>query len=1066
MSGKYTQQTRHLLVSTPLGKDVLLLKSFTGHEGISQLFQFNLDVASEQEDLPMQDLLGKNITFAVRFPDAEKLRHFNGYVSKFSQTGREGDFVTYKLEVVPWLWFLTKTTDCRIFQNKTVPQMVETIFQDLGFSDFENQLSGSYQPWEYCVQYRETAYAFVCRMMEQEGIYFYFKHDNGKHTLVMGDSPAAHSALAETPSLKFNRHGGGESPDPHTVSEWNRTIEVRSGKLALNDYFFETPNSSLLSAVDSQFQVGGNAALELYDYPGEYEKSSQGETYARLRMEEEEVGHDLIDGAGNALMMSPGFRFDLTDHPRAKENDSYVITQMSHSGQSDAVFGDTGGGQAYTNSFTCIPLSVPFRPARQTPKPTIRGTQTALVVGPSGEEIWTDKYGRVKLHFFWDRRSKKDENSSCWVRVSQTWAGKGWGAMNIPRIGQEVIVDFLEGDPDRPIVVGRVYNAGQAVPYPLPAEQTRSGIKTSSSKGGSGFNEIRFEDKAGSEQVFVHAQKDMDVRVLNDTKEWVGANKHLKVAADQMDEVGGDKHVTVKGDYNDKIIGTFSQKADSDIQLKAGMKYGLDAGQEVHIKGGMNVVVEAGMMVTLKAAGSFITVGPAGVAISGPMVLINSGGSAGSGSGSSPAAAKPPADADDAKAGAVEAPSPDDFSMSTFEESVQTLEFVPAPVPETPAAVVLQQANAVAAPFCEVCTPEPVTVTKTPAATGLAAMIDQARNKAKSMLAAARQGVQKASAGVQDLINQGNAAAAAAAKKASDLAQAAAAEVKSIASKASEMATQAVQKAADAVKGVTAQAREVVNKAAEEASQAVQKVADLVTKAADKAEEVATQTAQAAANTIKAAASSASEAVGNIARQAASEAQNAAAQVQQAAAQAREAAVEAVQAAEEAINARISEGEAFANDKIRQGESAFNDLVTRGENAANPAIQKGEGALSGAISQGQSALEGLADKGEAALNAAIGKVESAATSAVNNAASKLGPAAQAALQKVANTAQKAAGAAQKGASRIQKVADFAGKAASKAQNAASKAADTLQQVSDGLGEISSLGGSDSNPRLN
>jgi type VI secretion system secreted protein VgrG len=343
----------------------------------------------------------------------------------------------------------------------------------------------------------------------------------------------------------------------------------------------------------------------------------------------------------------------------------------------------------FSCSFAAIDASVHFRHVLASPLPVVQGPQTAIVVGKQGEEIWTDKYGRVKVQFHWDRYGKADENSSCWVRVAQVWAGKKWGGMYIPRVGQEVIVEFLEGDPDRPIVTGRVYNGGAMPPYDLPGSATYSTLKSNSSKGGGGFNELRFEDKKGSEQLFIHAEKDHDQRVKNDTKEWVGNDRHLIVKNDQIEQVSGDKHLTVKGDQNEKVDGSVSLKVGMDQQQKVGMKHAVDAGQEIHLKAGMNVIIEGGMTVTLKAGGGFVTVGPAGVAISGTPVLINSGGSAGSGSGASPDPPKPPKEAEKGEAGqkddapqAARPPKPTKFSAS---------------------AATLKQAAKSGAPFCEKC---------------------------------------------------------------------------------------------------------------------------------------------------------------------------------------------------------------------------------------------------------------------------------------------------------------------------------------------------------------------------
>jgi len=319
----------------------------------------------------------------------------------------------------------------------------------------------------------------------------------------------------------------------------------------------------------------------------------------------------------------------------------------------------------------------------------MHGAQTAVVTGPAGEEIYTDKYGRVKVQFHWDRYAKANENSSCWIRVSHTWAGKNWGMIALPRIGQEVIVDFMEGDPDQPMITGRVYNGMSMPPYALPDKKAISTIKTNSTKGGGGFNELRFDDTKGKEQIFIHAEHNQDVRVKNDHLEWIGKDRHLIVKKDWLEQIDGDRHSTIKGDSNHKITGTLSIKADQDMQEKVGMKHALQAGQEIHLKAGMNVVIEAGMSITLKAGGGFVVVGPAGVTISGTPVLINSGGSAGSGSGCSPEAPKAPKEAADDKAGAVNEAGPAGRP--------------PKPTTYGPSATVLKMAAQNGTPFCEQC---------------------------------------------------------------------------------------------------------------------------------------------------------------------------------------------------------------------------------------------------------------------------------------------------------------------------------------------------------------------------
>jgi type VI secretion system secreted protein VgrG len=680
----YTQEGKLISVSTPLGEDTLLLQGISGVEGISRLFSFHLELLSENDSISFTDIVGQNVTISVELADGSE-RYFNGYVSRFVQSGQDDRFTHYHAEVVPWLWFLTRNADCRIFQNMTVPDIIAQVFQDLGFQDFRNSLQGSYDPREYCVQYRETHFNFVSRLMEQYGISYYFEHTDGKHTLVMVDSPGSYPSL-DPETIRCDLVSGG-TEDEDLITRWQIEQELRTGKYSLNDYNFETPSTSLLSSEPTVVDVGNNTSFELYDYPGEYVNKGQGQSLAKLRMQEVEASHLIVHGDSTCRAFTSGYQFTLSDHYRQDMNTSYVLTAVQHTASVGRIYytGESDTGSHYSNHFTCIPASVPFRPPRRTPKPIVQGPQTAVVVGKSGEEIWVDQYGRVVVQFFWDRQGKKNENSSCWIRVSQPWAGKNWGAMWIPRIGQEVIVEFLEGDPDRPIITGRVYNAEAMPPYQLPDNGTRSTFMSRSSKegGSANYNEIRFEDKKGSEQIFINAERDMDHRVEHDSREYVGHDRHLIVQGNQLEAVGGDKHGHVKGnhlekidgdlslqvagnqkekvggnksgevagDQKEKIGGTMSLKVGgsqnsevgSDVSLqvgssrneKVGMTHALEAGQTIHLKAGMNVVIEAGMQLSLKGPGGFVDIGPTGVSIQGTMVLINSGGAAGSGPGAS-----------------------------------------------------------------------------------------------------------------------------------------------------------------------------------------------------------------------------------------------------------------------------------------------------------------------------------------------------------------------------------------------------------------------------------------------
>jgi type VI secretion system secreted protein VgrG len=661
---KQTQDNKLIQIDTPLGKDVLLLKSFAGSESISRLFSFSAELLSEDPSIAFDKIVGQRVNISIMQVNGDK-RYINGFVSRFSQTGADSRFTHYHAEVVPWLWFLTRSAACRIFQNMTVPDIIAKVFSGLSCNDFKKSLQGTYGPWEYCVQYRETAFNFVSRLMEQEGIFYFFEHEKDKHTLVLADRPGAHKPCPFTPKGRLDFSLGGVVKED-VIQDWQMEQELRTGKYFLRDYNFETPSTDLSVNEPSAITVDGNTKYEIYDYPGEYSKKDDGQTIVKTRMQEEETTNLLATGSSDCRGFVSGFRFDLDGHPRKDMNKSYTLTEVHHSATVSEVYANetSGGGDKYSNHFSCIPQTVQFRPARHTPKPFVQGPQTAVIVGKKGEEIWVDKYGRVKIQFFWDREGKKDENSSCWVRVSQQWAGKNWGAMWIPRMGQEVIVSFLEGDPDQPIITGRVYNAEQMPPYALPDNQTRSTYMSRSSQGGSSsnYNEIRFEDKIGSEQIFINAEYDMDHRVEHDSREFVGNDRHLSITGNQVEQVGKDRNEQVGGDHNEAITGNKSLNITGNsmesitgassinitqgLDEKIGTNFSQATGQNLYIKAGMNLTIEAGVQLSLVVGGNFVTIGPAGVAITGTMVMINSGGAAGSGTPANPQAPKDPIDPD------------------------------------------------------------------------------------------------------------------------------------------------------------------------------------------------------------------------------------------------------------------------------------------------------------------------------------------------------------------------------------------------------------------------------------
>jgi type VI secretion system secreted protein VgrG len=518
MSVSYEQTDRLLQVTSVLGDNVLLLQSFTGHEAISRLFVYELDLFSDNDSIAAKDLVGTTITWSVNEVDQDP-RYFNGMVSRMTAGGLSARSMRrYRVEVVPELWFLTRTANCKIYQNKSSMDIIKSVLSDFGVTALQDSTTGTYNPRDYCVQYRETAFNFISRLMEEEGIFYFFQHAQGSHTLVLADANTVFQSCASNP---VNFSSGQYAPN--VISSWEHLYEYRSGMYTATDYNFETPSTSLLSSTNTILQLPNISSYEIFDYPGLFMKKSDGTSEVKIRMTEEETPYNVVSGASECCTFTPGGKFQLQDHEVSSEAGKYVITSISHRAV-DRSYGNTSQPSRYNNSFTCIPDSVTYRPARTTPKPFVQGPQTAVVVGKSGEEIYVDKYGRVKVQFFWDRLGTKDENSSCWVRVAQHWAGKNWGFIVNPRIGQEVIVDFIEGDPDRPIITGRVYNAEQMPPYTLPDNMTQTGIKSNSSKGGGGSNELRFEDKKGSEDIYFHAQKDYDQVVENNSNITIGSS--------------------------------------------------------------------------------------------------------------------------------------------------------------------------------------------------------------------------------------------------------------------------------------------------------------------------------------------------------------------------------------------------------------------------------------------------------------------------------------------------------------------------------------------------------------
>jgi type VI secretion system secreted protein VgrG len=617
-----TQATREITIETPLGKDALLLRSFRGQESLSQLFEFELDLASENPSIAYDNIIGQNITIAITLADGSE-RYWNGFVSRFVQMHRDNVAAAYRATMVPWLWFLSQTSDCRIFQNKKVPDLVKAIFQEYGYTDFSFQLYGEFAPRDYCVQYRESDLNFISRLLEEEGIFYFFEHAKGKHTLVLGNDP---SAIKPCPSQTKVRCKGGVGGwrDDDVISEWFQEREYRPGIYTSTDYNFETPTTSLLSTAK------GKTKWELYDFPGEFAKRGDGDRVVRTRLEESEMPQLIARGRSDCRAFSVGSKFSLTEHFREDLNQDYVITGLRHSGRHDIGYTsgeNSPGGPVYENSFECVPASTPIRPPRVTPVPVVQGCHTAVVVGPSGEEIYTDKYGRVKVQFHWDREGKKNESSSCWVRVSYPTAGKAWGAIQIPRIGQEVIVDFIEGDPDRPIITGRTYNSGQMPPWDLPGKRMVSGFKSNSTMGGGGYNELAFDDTKGNELIRVHGQHDMETtiehderrHVINNRTKNIDANETTTIGVNRTEKVGANEQITIGANRTEKVGANESITVSLTRTRNVGINEMVNIGgaQEITI-GGLQALTVGGARAKTIGVGEMVNIGA--------MQTINVGG--------------------------------------------------------------------------------------------------------------------------------------------------------------------------------------------------------------------------------------------------------------------------------------------------------------------------------------------------------------------------------------------------------------------------------------------------------
>ncbi len=657
MSG-IDQAARAVRIQTGLPDNTLALSRMTGQEQLSELFEYTLECVSENAELDLYEVLGQPIS--VEFDtDGDGVRHLHGLVCEAGHIGSRGPYALYKLTMTAWPWMMTRTTDCRIFADQSVPDIIEAVLSDNGFDDFDNRLMGQYDARNFCVQYRESDFAFISRLMEHEGMYYFFEHFDDRHVLVLCDDSSAHVTAANYSDIPHFPESTDTSRITDHLVNWQFRRRIRSGKYVTKDFAFDQPKRDLL--VQTSGAAAGNyPAQEIYDYPGGYPDASSGEMtrsygmrLAEARMEALSADHEVASADGNVRGLGAGNVFTLTRCERDDQNREYLVLYASLVVQMDSYYSGSGGGAVeLTSSFRCMPSNIPFRPQRKTPKPEIRGPQTAIVVGAAGEEIWTDQHGRVKLQFHWDRYGQSDETSSCWVRVSQAWAGEKWGSIHIPRIGQEVIVEYIDGDPDRPIVTGRVYNGDRPVPYDLPANATQSGIKSRSSKGGkpANFNEIRMEDKKGSEELYLHAEKNQTNIVENDEftqvghdrkedvgndeditigknrtekvgadetisiaanrKESVGKNETIDIADNRTETVGKDEDISIGKNKTENIGKNLELKVAKDRFESVGDDYELSVGKKISISAGDEIVLSTGKAsITLKKDGTVMISG-------------------------------------------------------------------------------------------------------------------------------------------------------------------------------------------------------------------------------------------------------------------------------------------------------------------------------------------------------------------------------------------------------------------------------------------------------------------------
>lgn len=1080
MPDNYGTVPRFLYMSTPLGDDKLQLHQFTGYEAMSELFRYQIDFRAKNDvDVKFDQLIGKPISFGVNAGDMPA-RHFSGICIELSQGGRGTELTEYTMVVVPKAWALTQSSRSRIFQQKSIPDILRAVIT--GF-DVEYQFDQTYEKREYCVQYRETDWDFVCRLLEDEGMYFYFKFTVGSHKLVVTDKARLTTEVADQATVKFDPVGG-QGDTTMRISDLRRSQTWRTGKVTVWDHNFQLPHKSndadkeVITTVQGgtvthKLKVNGNDKFEIYEHPGDYAKwfdgidkgggeqaselgkiSSQKTRVAGVRMEQEESQMLLFLGASDCRNFVPGHKFTLEEHYNA--NDAYILTSVSHTAAEGSYRSGRDEISHYENSFTCIPQALKFRAPRRTPKPKLN-CQTAVVVGPAGEEIFTDKYGRVKVQFHWDRDGTNDTSSSCWLRVATPWAGAKWGTIHIPRIKMEVLVDFLEGDPDRPIIIGSLYNSREMPPYALPDNKTQSGIKSRSSKGGGAdnYNELRFEDKKGDEMITLHAEKDMEREVEHDDRIDIGNDQKIDVHHDRTETVDNDEKIEIKNNRTNKIAqkhaeeigGDHVQNVKMNKKVKVGMNYNIESGMNVTIKSGVGINIESGMSITLKAGGSSIQINPGGIQISGvPMLMLNC-----------PGPPPPPV-------------------MPVIIPPLMPGQPAPPATPAAPGTAAASSASGPAAkPGLDLSAIQVPTLPPPPALPDSGALASQVTTMAKSSLDTATNVLSNMSNTFMDQVKNTADTLMNTAQNLGQVAASTAGKIAEQVGKAVDKAKEDIGKAVDGAKSKVEGALDSVTDQAKNAvKQVAQQVADLQTQAAgalDQAQQqlqdVAAQAEQ-MANQAKEqgqqALQQASEAANQVAKQAQQVAQQAQAQLQDAAQQAQKIADQAMEQGQQALNAASQQLDALAEQgkqvavavqqaalaAVQQAQQMAQEAMAQAEQVANQMAQQAQQAAQQAQQAAQRAMAATQEAAqEAAANAqkVAEDTKQQVEGAVDGATKQVQDAAQHAQEEVKQAAQQATQAAQQAGEMAQKQAEqIAGQVGQAAEQAAEQIGKTADQA--------------------